>query len=84
LLVDSLNFNLLSIAQLCDIGYKCTFTSNDFEVTSLDGKDFNFKGFHHESLYLVDFSSKKASFILAYSQRLLWVGYGKEDLVMLA
>jgi hypothetical protein len=38
-LVDSLNFNLLSIAQLCDNGYKCTFTSNDFEVTSLDRKD---------------------------------------------
>jgi hypothetical protein len=39
LLVHSLNFNVLSIAQLCDNGYKCTFTSNDFEVTSLDGKD---------------------------------------------
>ena len=61
LLVDSLNFNLLSIAQLCDNGYKCTFTSNDFEVTSLDGKDSIFKGFRHESLYLVDFSSKKAN-----------------------
>jgi hypothetical protein len=61
LLVDSLNFNLLSIAQLCDNGYKFTFTSNDFEVTSLDGKDFIFKGFRHESLYLVDFSSKKAN-----------------------
>jgi hypothetical protein len=45
LLVDSPNFNLLSIAQLCDNGYKCTFTSNDFEVTSLDGKDSIFKGF---------------------------------------
>jgi hypothetical protein len=61
LLVDSLNFNLLSIAQLCDNGYKCTFTSNDFEVTSLDGKDSIFKVFCHESLYLVDFSSKKAN-----------------------
>jgi hypothetical protein len=37
-LVDSLNFNLLYIAQLCDNGYKCTFTSNDFKVTSLNGK----------------------------------------------
>jgi hypothetical protein len=55
LLVDSLDFNLLSIAQLCDNGYKCTFTSNDFEVTSLDVKDSIFKGFRHESLYLADF-----------------------------
>jgi hypothetical protein len=61
LLVDSFNFNLLSIAQLCDNGYKCTFTSNDFEVTSLDGKDSIFKGFRHENLYLVDLLSKKAS-----------------------
>jgi hypothetical protein len=60
-LVDSLNFNLLSIAQLCDNGYKYTFTSNNFEVTSLDGKNSIFKGFRHESLYLVDFSSKNAS-----------------------
>lgn len=25
LLVESLNFNLLSVAQLCDFGYKCIF-----------------------------------------------------------
>jgi hypothetical protein len=61
LLVGSLNFNLLSIAQLCDNGYKCTFTSKDFEVTSLDGKDSIFKDFRHDSLYLMDFSFKKAS-----------------------
>ena len=61
LLVDSLNFNLLSIAQLCDNGYRCSFTSDEFEVTSLDGKDTIFKGFRHESLYLVDFLSKKSS-----------------------
>jgi hypothetical protein len=61
LLVDSLNFNLLSISQLCDNGYKCTFTSNDIEVTSLDGKDSIFKGFRHENLYLVYFSSKKTN-----------------------
>jgi hypothetical protein len=61
LLVDSLNFNLLSIAQLCDNGYRCSFTTNEFEVTSLDGKTNIFKGFRHESLYLVDFASKKAS-----------------------
>ena len=24
LLVESLNFNLLSVAQLCDLGFKCT------------------------------------------------------------
>jgi hypothetical protein len=84
LLVDSPNFNLLSIAQLCDNGYKCKFTSNNFEVTSLDGKDPIFKGFHHESLYLVDFSSKKANLTTCLFLKASMGFYGIEDLVMLA
>ena len=61
LLVDSLKFNLLSVTQLCDLGYKCSFTSEDVEVTSLDGKDHFFKGFRYETIYLVDFSSNDAN-----------------------
>jgi hypothetical protein len=61
LLVDCLNFNLLSVAQLCDHGYKCTFTGDGVEVSSLNGNDCIFKGFRHESLYLVDFSSSNAN-----------------------
>jgi hypothetical protein len=63
LLVDSLKFNLLSVAQLCDHGYKCTFTSDSVGVTSMNGNDCIFKGFRHESLYLVDFSSSNANLI---------------------
>jgi hypothetical protein len=62
LLVDSINFNLLPVAQLCDHGYKCTFTSNGVEVTSLNGTDCIFNGFRYESLYLMDFSSNNANF----------------------
>jgi hypothetical protein len=29
LLVDSLNFNLLSVTQLCDLGFSCKFTVDD-------------------------------------------------------
>jgi hypothetical protein len=36
LLVESLDFNLLSAAQLCDLGFKCIFGSNDVEVVSVD------------------------------------------------
>jgi hypothetical protein len=61
LLVDSLNFNLLSVAQLCDHGYKCTFTSDGVEVTSLNGNDCIFKGFRHETLHLVDLSSSNVN-----------------------
>jgi hypothetical protein len=61
LLGDSLKFNLLSVAQLCDHGYKCTFTSDSVEVTCMGVNDCIFKGFRHESLYLVDFSSSNAN-----------------------
>ena len=56
LLVESLDFNLLSIGQLCDLGFKCIFGSDDVEVVSVDGSNLIFKGFRHGSLYLVDFN----------------------------
>jgi len=39
LLVESLNFNLLSIAQLCDLGFKCIFGVDDVEIISVDGSN---------------------------------------------
>ena len=44
LLVESLNFNLLSIAQLCDLGFKCIFGVDDVEVISVDGSNLMFIG----------------------------------------
>ena len=35
LLVESLDFNLLSVAQICDLGYKCIFGVDDVEVISM-------------------------------------------------
>ena len=61
LLVDSLKFNLLAVTQLCDCGYKCSFTKDDVVVPSLDGKDHIFTGFRHENVYLVDFATKEAN-----------------------
>ena len=61
MLVDSLKFNLLSVTQLCDLDYKCSFTSEDVEVTSMDGNDQIFKGFRHENVYLVDFTIRKTN-----------------------
>jgi hypothetical protein len=62
LLVDCLNFNLLSVAQLCDLGFSCNFTIDEVLITSGDGSNLMFKGFRHEKLYLVDFSSSEAKF----------------------
>jgi hypothetical protein len=36
LLVESLNFNLLLVAQLCDLGFKCIFGVDDVEILSVD------------------------------------------------
>jgi hypothetical protein len=35
LLVESLNFNLLSVAQLCDLGFKCIFGVDGVEIISV-------------------------------------------------
>jgi hypothetical protein len=33
LLVESLSYNLLSVAQLCDLGFICKFSPNDVVIT---------------------------------------------------
>jgi hypothetical protein len=35
LLVESLNFNLLSVAQLCDLSFKCIFGVDHIEIISV-------------------------------------------------
>jgi hypothetical protein len=59
LLVESLNFNLLPVTQLCDLGFKCIFKVDDVEIISVDGSNLIFKGFRYENLYLVDFNASQ-------------------------
>ena len=61
LLVESISFNLLSISQLCDVELICTFSDSEVVVTSKEDKSLIFKGFRHDNIYLVDFSSNDAS-----------------------
>jgi hypothetical protein len=42
LLVEKLNFNLLSVAQLCDLDFKCIFGVDDVEIVSVDGSNLLF------------------------------------------
>jgi hypothetical protein len=58
--VESLNFNLLSVAQLCDLRFKCIFRVDDVEIINVDGSNLIFKGFRYENLYLVDFNASDA------------------------
>jgi hypothetical protein len=43
LLVECLKFNLLSMAQLCDLGFKCIFGVNDVEIINVDGSNLILK-----------------------------------------
>jgi hypothetical protein len=61
LYVESLNFNLLFVAQLYDFGLMCTFDKYVVIVFHEKDKSLVFKGFRYEHIYLVDFSEKEAS-----------------------
>jgi hypothetical protein len=61
LYVESLSFNLFSVAQLCDFGLMCTFDKYGVIVFNEKDKSLVFKGFRYEHIYLVDFSIKEAS-----------------------
>ena len=60
ILVESLNFNLLSVAQLCNLGFKCIFGVDVVEIISVDGSNLIFEGFRYENLYLVNFNASEA------------------------
>jgi hypothetical protein len=55
-LVDSLDYNLLSISQLCKIGYNCLFTDVGVTVFRRSDDSIAFKGVLDGQLYLVDFN----------------------------
>jgi hypothetical protein len=57
-LVESLGYNLLSISQLCHMGYNCLFTNIDVSVFRRSDGSLAFKGVLDDKLYLVDFSKE--------------------------
>jgi hypothetical protein len=44
LLVESVDYNLLSISQLCERCYNCLFTDKDVTIFSRSDDSFTFKG----------------------------------------
>jgi hypothetical protein len=55
LLVESLDYNLLSVSQLCEMGYNCLFTDKGVTIFRRSDGSFAFKSVLREKLYLVDF-----------------------------
>jgi hypothetical protein len=55
LLVESLDYNLLSVSQLCERGYNYLFTNKGVTVFRRNHGSFVFKGVLRGKLYLVNF-----------------------------
>jgi hypothetical protein len=58
-LVDSLDYNLLSVSKLCKTGYNCLFTDVGVTVFRRSDDSIAFKGVLEGQLYLVDFKENK-------------------------
>jgi hypothetical protein len=63
LLVESLDYNLLSVSQLCEIGYNYLFTNKGVTVFMRSDDSFAFKGVLRGKLYLVISSLRKWNLI---------------------
>jgi hypothetical protein len=55
LLVESLDYNLLFVSQLCEMCYNCLFTDKGVTVFRRSDGSFTFKGVLREKFYLMDF-----------------------------
>jgi hypothetical protein len=59
-LLDSLDYNLLSVSQLCKMGYNCLFTDVGVTVFRRSDDSMAFEGVLDGQLYLVDFNDNNA------------------------
>jgi hypothetical protein len=61
LLVDYLSYNLMSVSQLCGMGYNCLFTDVDVKILRRENSSVAFTGRLKGKLYLVDFTTSKVT-----------------------
>jgi hypothetical protein len=59
-LIDSLDYNLLYVSQLCKMGYNYLFTDIGVTVFRRSDDSITFKGVLDGQLYLVDFNDNNA------------------------
>jgi hypothetical protein len=72
-LIDSLDYNLLSVSQLCKMGYNCLFM--DLGVTVFRRSDdlVAFMGVLEGRLYLVDFNKAEFNTCLIAKSNMGWL-----------
>jgi hypothetical protein len=59
LLVESLDYNLLFVSQLCEMGYNYLFTDKGVTVFRRSNGSYVFSGILREKFYLVDFNPEE-------------------------
>jgi hypothetical protein len=59
LLVDPLNYNLLSMSQLCEMSHNYLFTNKGVTVFRMSDGSYVFSGILKEKLYLMDFNAEE-------------------------
>jgi hypothetical protein len=72
-LVDSLDYNLLSVSQLCQMGYNCLFTDIGVTVFRRSDDSIAFKGVLEGQLYLVDFDRAELDTCLITKTNMGWL-----------
>jgi hypothetical protein len=72
-LVDFLDYNLLSISQLCKMGYNCLFTDVDVTVFRRSDDLVTFKRVSEGQLYLVDFNRAELDTCLIAKTNIGWL-----------
>jgi hypothetical protein len=72
-LIDSLDYNLLSVSQLCKIGYNCLFTDIGVTVFRRSDDSVAFKGVLEGQLYLVDFNKAELDTCLIAKSNMGWL-----------
>jgi hypothetical protein len=72
-----LDYNLLPVSQLCEIGYNCLFTNKGVTVFRRSGGSFAFKGVLSGKLYLVDFIPEEVELdrCLIAKTNMAWLWY---------
>jgi transposase InsO family protein len=72
-LVYSLDYNLLSVSQLCKMGYNCLFTDTGVIVFRRSDDSVAFKGVLEGQLYLVDFNRAELDTCLIAKTNMGWL-----------
>jgi hypothetical protein len=72
-LVDSLDYNLLSVSQLCKMGYNCLFSDTGVTVFRRSDDSVAFKGVLEGQLYLVDFNKAELNMCLIAKTNMGWL-----------